>query len=38
VAGDVVAELRQLTRGPEEDEAEEDDGEPPDVPPAASPG
>lgn len=38
VAGDVVAELRQLTRGPEEDEAEEDDGDPPDVPPPASPG
>jgi hypothetical protein len=41
VAGDVVAELRQLTRGPEEgelDEGEEDDGDPPDVPPPASPG
>jgi hypothetical protein len=38
VAGDVVAELRQLTRGPEEDEAEEDDGDPPDVPPPPSPG
>ena len=41
VAGDVVAELRQLTRGPEEgelDEDEEDDGDPPDVPPLASPG
>jgi hypothetical protein len=38
VAGDVVAELRQLTRGPEEDETEEDDGDPPDVPPPASPG
>jgi hypothetical protein len=38
VAGDVVSELRQLTRGPEEDEGEEDDGDPPDVPPQASPG
>ena len=42
VAGDVVAELRQLTRGPEEDEREdeagEDDGDPPDVRPPASPG
>jgi hypothetical protein len=43
VAGDVVAELRQLTRGPEEDEGPDDeggadDGDPPDVPPAASPG
>ena len=41
VAGDVVAELRQLTRGPEEGElgeGEEDDGDPPDVPPPASPG
>ena len=48
VAGDVVAELRQLTRGPEEgegeedvgeeDDGEEDDGDPPDVPPPASPG
>jgi hypothetical protein len=41
VAGDVVAELRQLTRGPEEgelDEGEEDDGDPPDVPPPTSPG
>ncbi|MGY1764290.1 hypothetical protein ACI79G_12700 [Geodermatophilus sp. SYSU D00779] len=38
VAGDVVAELRQLTRGPEEDEGEEDDGDPSDVPPQASPG
>jgi hypothetical protein len=38
VAGDVVAELRQLTRGPEEDEDQEDDGAPPEVPPASSPG
>jgi hypothetical protein len=41
VAGDVVAELRQLTRGPEEgelDEGEEADGDPPEVPPPASPG
>jgi hypothetical protein len=37
VAGDVVAELRQLTRGPEEDE-DEDGGAPPEVPPASSPG
>ena len=41
VAGDVVSELRQLTRGPEEgepDEGQEDDGDPPDVLPPASPG
>jgi hypothetical protein len=38
VAGDVVAELRQLTRGPEEDEDEGDDGAPHEVPPAPSPG
>ncbi|WP_100500656.1 hypothetical protein [Geodermatophilus chilensis] len=36
VAGDVVAELRQLTRGPEDDEGEEDGGAPPDVPPPSS--
>ncbi|HEX2075743.1 MAG TPA: hypothetical protein VHF92_18350 [Geodermatophilus sp.] len=37
VAGDVVAELRQLTRGPEEDEGEDPDA-PPDAPPSSSPG
>jgi hypothetical protein len=37
VAGDVVAELRQLTRGPEEDEGEDPDA-PPDAPPPSSPG
>ena len=37
VAGDVVAELRQLTRGPEEDEGEDDDAEP-GAPPPSSPG
>ena len=37
VAGDVVAELRQLTRGPEEDEGEGDDAAP-GAPPSSSPG
>ncbi len=37
VAGDVVAELRQLTRGPEEDEGEDPDAAP-DAPPSSSPG
>ena len=37
VAGDVVAELRQLTRSPEEDEGEDPDA-PPDAPPPSSPG
>jgi hypothetical protein len=37
VAGDVVAELRQLTRNPEEDEGEDPDA-PPDAPPPSSPG
>jgi hypothetical protein len=37
VAGDVVAELRQLTRGPEEDEGEDDDAAP-GAPPSSSPG
>jgi hypothetical protein len=36
VAGDVVAELRQLTRGPEEDEGEDDAA--PGPPPSSSPG
>ena len=36
VAGDVVAELRQLTRGPEEDEGEDDDAAP-GAPPSSSP-
>ena len=34
VAGDVVAELRQLTRGAEEDGVDEDDEAPPDSPPS----
>ncbi|WP_448609507.1 hypothetical protein [Geodermatophilus sp. URMC 60] len=38
VAGDVVAELRQLTRAPEEDEGREDDGAPPGTPPTSPPG
>ena len=37
VAGDVVAELRQLTRGPEEDQGEDDDAAP-GAPPSSSPG
>jgi hypothetical protein len=37
VAGDVVAELRQLTRGPE-DGADEDGDAAPDAPPSSSPG
>src|SRR3712207_162926 len=36
VAGDVVAELRQLTRGPEEDEGEDDAA--PGPPPSSPPG
>jgi hypothetical protein len=35
VAGDVVAELRQLTRGPE-DGADEDGDAAPDAPPSSS--
>jgi hypothetical protein len=38
VAGDVVAELRQLTRGPEEDEGEDDGAAPGAPPPPSSPG
>ncbi len=40
VAGDVVAELRQLTRGTEDEEPADDDEEeqvPPDPPPSSSP-
>ena len=37
VAGDVVAELRQLTRGPDEDGGEDDDAVP-GAPPSSSPG
>jgi hypothetical protein len=38
VAGDVVAELRQLTRGAEEDDVDEDDEAPPDSPPSLPSG
>jgi len=36
VAGDVVAELRQLTRAPEEDDEDLDDGEQPPTDPPSS--
>ncbi len=37
VAGDVVAELRQLTRGTEDEEPDDAEEAPPDTPPSTSP-
>ena len=37
VAGDVVAELRQLTRGTEDEEPDDAEEAPPDPPPSSSP-
>jgi hypothetical protein len=37
VAGDVVAELRQLTRGTEDEEPDDEEEAPPDPPPSSSP-